>query len=270
MALRKILAFLYRDFLEQISYKIAFFFEIFGIFASVITFYFLSKLFGGRISPYLEPYGGDYFSFVLIGIAFSNYLGVSLMGLSNSVRSAQVTGTLEALLVTKTSLPFLLFASTVYSFLLTSLSVVVYVVVGVSLFGAKIVGGMNLLSALIILILTIISFTSLGMLSCSFILVFKRGNPFNWIFTTLSELLGGVFYPITILPIWLSKISILLPITHSLKAMRLILLKNYTLAGVSANIIYLTIFSAIMVPIGILSFRIATNKAKRDGTLTHF
>ena len=69
-AYKKVLAFVKRDFSLQLSYKLSFFLQFLGIFLSVLTFYFIDKLIGAAAVPYLEPYGGDYFSFVLIGIAF--------------------------------------------------------------------------------------------------------------------------------------------------------------------------------------------------------
>ncbi len=117
--LRKPLAFVYKDFLNESSYKFAFIMQIFGIFFSVLSFFFLSRLFGSAVSPYLEPYGGDYFSFVLIGIAFANYLQVSLRSFSSCIRNAQVMGTLEALLVTQTEIPTIILSSSIYSFVMT-------------------------------------------------------------------------------------------------------------------------------------------------------
>jgi ABC-2 type transport system permease protein len=53
-------------------------------------------------------------------------------------------------------------------------------------------GNANLFDAMIILILTIICFCSLGIISASFIMIFKRGDPVNWVFGSVSALLGGV------------------------------------------------------------------------------
>jgi ABC-2 type transport system permease protein len=60
-------------------------------------FFFLSRLVGEGIAGQLEPYGGNYFSFVLIGVAFTDYLSVSLSSFAGQIRSAQMQGTLEAM-----------------------------------------------------------------------------------------------------------------------------------------------------------------------------
>jgi hypothetical protein len=100
----KLLAFLRRDFLEALTYRFTFVSSLAGILVSSATFYFVAKLVppGARS---LEAYGGDYFSFAVVGIAFSSLLGIFQEGLPSVIRGAQVAGTLEALLVTRTSVP---------------------------------------------------------------------------------------------------------------------------------------------------------------------
>src|SRR3990167_3952665 len=84
--IEKSLAFLWRDFINEASYKFAFFLQFVGILVSIITYFFLSKLLGDIGVPYLKPYGGNYFSFILIGVAFFSYLRISIDGISKSIR----------------------------------------------------------------------------------------------------------------------------------------------------------------------------------------
>jgi ABC-2 type transport system permease protein len=269
LSMKKPLAFVWRDFMNEKSYKLAFSMQFFGIFITTLTFFFLSRLLGDVSISYLKPYGGNYFSFVLIGIAFFSYLGVSIQGLSKSIREGQMLGTLEALLVTQTGIPTIILSSSLYSFLWASFKVAVYLLLGAFVFGIP-MGNANLTGALILLVLTITSFSSLGIISASFIMVLKKGDPISKIFTGISGLLGGLYYPISVLPDWLKNFSYLLPITYSLEGMRLALLRGYSLRELMPNIIALAIFSIIMLPLSILIFGYAVKKAKRDGTLTQY
>ena len=269
LSFKKPLAFIQRDFLNSASYRFAFISQIFGILFSILTLFFLSKLLGAKPLPALSAYGGDYFAFVLIGFGFSSYLNVALNSLSKSVREAQMMGTLEALLVTKTEIPTIIISSSLYSFLLTSVHVIVFLSIGAIAFGVDF-SNANFLAAFLIFILTIISFSSLGIISAAFIMIIKRGNPVNWIFTSFSWLLGGVYYPISVLPHWLQKISYLLPITHALEGMRLAMLKGDSIASLSMSIMALCIFSAIMLPLSIVSFRWGIKRAKINGSLTQY
>jgi len=266
---RKCWALVKRDFLNEISYKFSFFLQLFGILFSVLVFYFLSRLFVGSEVPYLKPYGGDYFAFVLIGIAFSNYLQVSVRSLSKNIREAQMMGTLEALLVTQTDIPTIIFGSAIYSYLLTSFEVFIYLVLGALFFGVNF-SAANYGGAFLLLILTITSFSSIGIFSTSFIMIFKKGDPTTWLVTSLSWLLGGVFYPVQILPSWLEKLAYLLPITYALDGMRMALLQGHSLYQLRANILALSIFTIFLLPISIFVFGKAVKRAKIEGSLAQY
>lgn len=269
MFLRKALAFLKKDLLNEVSYKLAFIMQIFGIFLSVTMFYFLSQMFGGSSMPLLAQYGGNYFAFVLIGIAFSNYLDVSLSSMSRKIREGQMMGTLEALLETQTGLTTIIISSSLYSFIFTSLQVFVYLVIGVFIYQLDL-SQANYLGGIAVLILSILSFSGFGILSACFIMVFKRGNPVATVFSGLSWLLGGIYYPVEILPQWLKTCSLLLPITYSLRGMRLALLKGASLSELMPIIFSLMLFTLIIMPISLLAFRYAVGCAKRDGSLTQY
>lgn len=123
ISIEKPLAFVWRDFINEASYKLSFLMQLFGILISTLTFFFISKLLGNIGVSYLRPYGGNYFSFVLIGIAFYSYLGVSMHSLSESIREGQMLGTLEALLVTQTEISTIILSSSLYSFIWASFRV---------------------------------------------------------------------------------------------------------------------------------------------------
>lgn len=269
MSFRKIHAFIKRDFYIQASYRFAFFLRLFGILFSVLTFFFIAKLFGKAALPYLKSYGGDYFSFVLIGLAFSGYLGASLSGFAQTIQSEQVMGTLESMILTPTKLSTLVLCSAIWSFIVTSVEVIVYLCLGGLLFGVDFSRG-NFLAAVIVLLLTILCFSGLGILSASFIMVFKRGTPINWVFNKGSALLGGVFFPVTILPVWLRAVSWVLPITYSLRAMRHAMLNGYSFGALSSDILALLVFAAVILPTSIVIFRYAVRQAKIRGTLTFY
>ena len=129
-------AFFKRDLSMALSYRLSFIMQMAGIFLSVSTFYFLSLLFGSALVPQLEQYGGDYFSFVLIGLAFSGYMGLSLSSFAQSIREGQVMGTLEIMLLSPTRLSVILLSSSLWGYLLTTVRVVLYLVVGAFVFGA--------------------------------------------------------------------------------------------------------------------------------------
>jgi ABC-2 type transport system permease protein len=267
--LRKMWAFVVRDFKLQVSYRLAFLLQCFGILFSVASFYFVALLFGEAAAPHLQAFGGDYFAFVLVGIAFMRYQGVAMSTFAATIRRGQMMGTLEAMLVTPTRLSTVLLSSSLWSFAFTSLQVLIYLLLGAFLFGADL-GHANLLAAMVIQALTILAFSGIGILSASFTMVFKRGDPINFLFGSVSTLLAGVLYPITVLPDWLQPVSYLLPLTYSLQAMRRAILTGESLSAVASDVVALVLFTAILLPMSFVAFRYAVKRAKIEGSLTQY
>ncbi len=258
-----------RDFLIAISYRFKFVMQLAGILVSTLMFFFLSRLVGKGMENQLAPYGGDYFAFVIIGVAFGDYLTISLGSFATEIRNGQVLGTLEALLVTPTSIETILFSSCLYNFSFTSLRIFLYLLVGTLLFGMQLHVS-SLPAFLIVFLLTILSFSGIGLISAAFIVVFKQGSPITWIMGTASGLIGGVLYPISVLPSWLEPYSNFLPITHALEAMRQILLNGASLIDVIYQVKILSCFMLVLLPIGLGLFKLSLNMARKEGSLVHY
>ncbi|MDY6794005.1 MAG: ABC transporter permease [Actinomycetota bacterium] len=263
--MRKPLAFLKRDFFIEVSYRFNFAFSLVGVIFSAAIFFFLGKIVPSSV---VQDSADDYFSFVLVGMAFAIYLRTGLSSFAESIREEQMMGTLEAMLGTPTSLSTIVLSSSLWRFLFSSVTVVAYLLVGAA-FGISFRGA-NIPAALVLLVLTITSYSALGIISASFIMVFKRGDPINWLVSNLSILLGGVYYPITIMPGWLQFFSRILPITYSLQGMRGALLKAKSFAELRGDILALTVISAVLLPLSLALFRLAVNHARRVGTLVKY
>lgn len=268
MAFEKAMWFIKRGYLLQMSYKFDFFLRIFFMLFNILTYYFIAKMMGDAAAKYLEPYGGDYFSFVLIGMAFSGYLMISLRSFSESVRDEQMMGTLEAMMVTPTSTSSIIALSSLWSFIFASFRVLLYLIIGI-LLGVDMTHA-NILGALIILVLTIVCFSSIGILSASFIMIFKRGDPINMLLMGSSELFGGVLFPIEVFPGWLQNISHILPITYSVSGMRHAILQGYSLGSLAPDILTLALFSIILLPLSLYVFDRSVLKVKAEGGLVQY
>ncbi len=262
-------AFVERDFLTNVSYRVAFVTQFAGILFQVAMFYFMAQVFGAAVMPSLQAYGGNYFAFLLIGIAFSSYLGLGLNSFSSSIREGQGNGTLELMLLSPTRLSTILMASSTWGYLFTSFRVLVYLLVGIVLFGVRF-GHADVLAAIVMLLVSVVCFASIGILSASFIMVLKKGDPIVWAFGSLSGLLAGVYYPVGVLPGWLQVGSRVLPLTYSLEGMRLALLQGYSIQELWPDLAALLAFAAVLLPLGLWSFRLAVRRAKMEGSLAQF
>ena len=267
--LKKPLAFIKKDFLVESSYKLSFLLNVFGVLTSILGYFFIDKLFGHRIVSHLEEFGVNYFSYVLLSMAFFSYAGVGLGSFSHRIRSEQMQGTLEALLLTPTKISTILFSLGLWNLLFATLDMAIYIMLGIFLFKISF-ANVNILSTLVILFLTIISFSSLGILSASFIMVFKRGNPVGWIINSLEGLIGGVYFPITIMPAWLQFLARFFPITYAIRAIELAVYKGYSILQLNKEIGFLLLFSLLLLPVSLASFKYSLKKAKKNGSLSQY
>lgn len=267
---RKIGAFLVRDLRTWASYRFAAGLQLAGAFFSLIVWFFISAAVGVREGSAIEEYADNYFDFVVIGLAVSSYVTVSLSGFAGKIRDAQISGTLEALLVTPTSVPTLVVGSTVGDYAGTTTRAIVLLALAAGIFHVPLTWT-NLPAAAIVVALTIVAFSGVGLLSAAFVMIFKRGDPIAQAVAWFSMLLGGVYFPARAVgePA-LEAFAQFLPLTPALHALRHLLLRGATLAEVAPSITRLAIMAAILLPAGMLAFTAGVRHARRSGSLTHY
>ncbi|MGC2831247.1 MAG: ABC transporter permease [Candidatus Acidiferrum sp.] len=266
--LRELWLFFRRDLSIARTYRIAFLFEAVEALFGVAMFYYVARFVD---SPQLRnalPQSESYFTFSLIGFVFLDYLNAAMDSFDRSLMEARDTGTLEHLLVTQTSLPVILAGSAIYPFVASTLRIAVYVAWGAVLFGFPLREA-NWLAVAAVLIATLLAFSGLGILSASYLVLFKRGNPAKWLFLGISSVTGGMLFPISILPDWLQLVARLNPVTYALNAMRAALLSGAGFHAVWRPLLVLFLLSAVLLPLSMAVFAWALRRTKTTGTLMH-
>lgn len=143
---------------------------------------------------------------------------------------------------------------------------VLYLLIARWAFGADLAKA-NFFSAGIILALALSIAVALSVLGAAVVLVFRHPDPISAIFTGVSAVLAGVFYPPSVLPPMLQRLSEFLPWTHVLRAVRLAMLQGYGLGALQKELFVLTGFAVILVPVSIAVVTRALQYAKTAGTL---
>ena len=261
----KMMAFIKKDFLIQSSYKCAFLFTFIALIHTLLIYFFINRLFGASIPGALEEFGISYFSYVLVSMAFFNYLGIGIGGLRSRLSSEQIEGTLESLLMTPTSMYSILIGMCAWNILFATIDVVLHAVVGVYFFGIDF-SSINILSTMVLMFLTIVCFASLGIISASCLIVFK-GDPLTWVITGFEGLVGGIYFPVTLMPGWLQTIAQFLPITHAIRALQLAIYRGYSLTALRKECLILAVFTGVLFPLSLVVWTTALTRARRRGTL---
>jgi len=266
---RKVYAFLKKDIKIELSYKLSFILTLLSTILFTLVFFFLARMLEGAKLPSLGVYSNSYFSFALVGMAFYSFFALCINLFSSKLRQEQLTGTLETIFLTPTRSITLLAGMSSLGIIQGLLGVLVFFCIGIFFLGANI-SISNVPVLVLLLALCTINFVSMGIIAASFILVFKRGNPINWLFQNISLLVGGVLYPVNVLPEKVQKISNLLPVTYALEALRKNLIPAASVKGLPEQTLPLAISAAILLPLCIGFFFFAVRIAKKHGTLSQY
>jgi ABC-2 type transport system permease protein len=264
--LRKAWAFIRRDFFIESSYKAKFLMSIFESIVLLVFFFFLGKLIAPAGSAGLSRYGSHYFPFAVIGLAFARYFDLTLRMFSESIRTAQVTGCLEAMLSSQTGCITVILMSALYGLISGAIQLAVLLGAGGLAFGVDF-SRMNLLGTLVVFAVSITIFVAIGVLSAAAIVWLKQGDPITWFLGAVGSILGGAYFPIDVMPGWMQKVSLVVPIRYSLDALRLTILQGYSLIMVLKPLLTLVAFAAVLLPISLTLFAAVVRQGRKEGTL---
>jgi len=264
---RRVRAFLARDFSMMVSYRMEFFMRVLQTIIIATSLFFISKVFRGQ-APAGSTQWSDPFAAWITGFALMSYFGCGFSSLVNAIRSEQMQGTLENVLMSPIKVPTMIIASTAWEFVQATFFACFYLFLGWCFFGVRFQG--NFFLALLILFLTALVLHSIGILSASFTLVFKRGDPFGATLATGSFLLSGVLFPTQELNGTFHGISCALPTTYGLDGIRRVLLEGQSLTQVQNILIILMLFLIGLLPFSLVIFGGALRRAKREGSLIQY
>ncbi|VAW30970.1 hypothetical protein MNBD_CHLOROFLEXI01-4955 [hydrothermal vent metagenome] len=262
----KLFALISHNFRLAWAYKLNFVTRYLGVIISVLLFFFLDQLLQRSGSGQVE--GGSYFTFLIIGGAFSKLLELSSHAFSANLREEMLQGTIEPLLVTATPVTLALLGPSSWMLLEGVLLVLIQLGVGTAV-GADF-SNANWGTAVGVLLVSLSSLISYGIFSAAFVIVFKRGDPMNWFINSVAYVFSGVFFPVELLPPWLRTISYLLPFTYALRALRGALMRGESIQAVGGDLLMLLGFTAVLLPLSFFALRYAIRHLKQTGELAHY
>jgi ABC-2 type transport system permease protein len=263
---RKIPAFVRRDFYVAWSYRLSFFSDVFSLISLTLVFYFI----GLMVDPSKLPtYGGSevtYIEFAAIGLALGVFTQFGLDRVASVIRSEQMTGTLESLLVTPTAPSTIQVGSVAFSFLYLPLRTVLFLFVLAVTFGLDFhASGIG--PALVILVSYVPFIWGIGVASAAVVLTFKRGAGLVGIGAMALALVSGVYFPLDLLPDWIASISQYNPIALAIGGMREALLGGSGWDVLGAKIALLAVMSVASLALGLGAFRVALRRERGRGSL---
>jgi ABC-2 type transport system permease protein len=263
---RKVPAFFRRDLFVLWSYRTAFFSDWANLILQVVLFFFINRLVPAGRLPRFGGNSTSYIEFVVVAIALTSFMQVSISSLTSALRNEQLLGTLESLLVTPTAPTTLQLGSVVYDLMYIPLRTAVFLIVMSVGFGVHFeVSG--LMPAAAVLIAFIPFIWGLGVLSAAAVLVFRRGEAFVGLVAGALTLASGAYFPVEYLPTSLQWINGFNPIALTLQAMREALLGGAGWSVVLPVIAKVLPIALATLFLGVSAFQVALKYERRRGTL---
>lgn len=263
--LRKLPAFARRDLLTAWSYRGAFFGEWLGLVGGALTFYFLGLMVDPKTLP---SYGGThatYMEFVAAGLALTTFLHLGLARVAAALRGEQLMGTLESLLMTPTSVSTIQVGSAVYDLVFVPIRMALFFTILAFTFGLSFEPS-GIGPALLSLLLFIPFVWGLGVMSAAITLTFRKGAGAFTLLVNGLVLGSGAFFPLELLPHWVTWVAQVNPVTLAVEGVRAPLLGGGW-EGLWPEGVFLAPISAATLALGLIAFRLALRREQRRGTL---
>lgn len=266
--MRSVFALMRAQWLAMTSYRLRVVMSFAALLLSVVPIYFVANALQPVMEPSISQEAEQYFGFVLVGTVIFTLVGMSVQTLPGQITSGITTGTLEALLSTRTGLPRILIGVSSFSVLWSAVRGVVALGAG-WLLGAHFVWS-NALPAMLIALLIVLATVPFGIMAAAMVLAFRTPGPLPSAVLFLFGALGGVYYPTQVIPGWIERVSDWVPLTYGLRALRRVFIRGESLAAVRGDLWILLAFTAVLFLLAWLSFSLAFRYARRAGTLTQY
>jgi ABC-2 type transport system permease protein len=212
----------------------------------------------------------DYTKYVIFG---SGFMGVWLMVMSfggMSITAERLQGTLELLFLTPVSLFSFTFGKILSSAVSGMFSLVAVFFVGAFILHLPLTIESPFLFCVSV-VLTVFTLASFGLILASVYMLTRRVQYFMNLFQSMIYVLTGVFFPISLLPMWVRPFSYVLSLTWSLDAIRITVAENAWKSQVFwVDIAVVLLLTAVYLVAAVFLYWYVRKTAVRDGKLSMF
>lgn len=255
-------------FLTDASYKVGMLVSLAGLVATTVPVYLVSRAMQPLMAESIAGQGGDYFAFVLLGMMATYFVATACNAIPGALASGVRNGTLEALLATPAPLPVLLAGLAAYPLLWTLLRAAVLLAAGAAL-GARFAWE-GAAAGFVVLCLVVLAHAPFGLIAGALLLAFRTSGPLLQGVLVASMLLGGVYYPVEVVPAWVRPAAEAMPLGYGLRALRMALLEGARPAALLRDLAVLAAMAAGWMAAGTGALALALRHARRAGTLGQY
>ena len=257
----KIYYFIKRDMISFSTYKTNMVLLVLSALFGALSYAYLGA--NAEMQRVLQLYNMSFTAYLLIGMAFSTYIGQALTLVQKTINP----WSLEEVLVSPTGLGTFIVGSSAWGFIWSTIVVAIYLAVGSLAFGVAL--SINVAGTVLVLGLGIGTLIGFSMIGAGILILIKQGDPVTWSIGILTSVFGNVLFPPQVMPYQLQIISYFVPQYYFFTCIRL-MMTGWSIQAILPEILTLALMCAIILPLGYLIFSWCLRTARKSGTLSWF
>ena len=253
-----------RDAILFLSYRTQVVSNLLSQVFTLTLFYFISKLL--TATSFGTP--GDYFAFVVVGLMIVQVLTGTLGFAPGAVRQELVAGTLERFLVSPFGVIGGVIAMMAFPLVQAILTGAVMLTAAALIFGLDVAPTAPL--AIPVALLGAFAFLPFALALVAAVLAFKQAAAGSQFIAAGIAIVGGLYFPVSLLPGWIRWTSEVQPFTPAADLLRHLLVATPLGDPVWLELVRLLGFGLILLPVGLVLLRRAVRHGQRRGTIIEY
>jgi ABC-2 type transport system permease protein len=253
-----------RDAILFVSYRTQLVSQFLGPLFVVTLFYYISRLLTVRTihSP------GGYFGFVVIGLVIIQILTLSLGLMPGNVRQELISGTIERFLVSAHGPVNGILGTTLFPLCNAFFTGLITLVLATAFFGLPLAATSFL--AIPVALLGVVAFMPFALFLVALVMAFKQAASASQFIVSGIAIIGGLYFPISLLPGWIRWTSEVQPFTPATDLLRHLLVGTPLVHPAAVELLKLIGFSVVLFPAGLVVLRSAIRYGQRTGTIAEY
>jgi ABC-2 type transport system permease protein len=253
-----------RDAILFASYRTQLLSQFLGPLFSIAIFYYISHL---LIKKSFHSPGG-YFGFVVVGLAIVEILTFSLGMLPGTVRQELISGTIERQLVSAHGPLNGILGTMLFPMCNALGSGIITLVLAGTIFGLPLQDTAAL--AIPVAFLGVLAFMPFALLLVAMVMAFKQVASASTFIVSGITIIGGLYFPVKLLPGWIEWMSEVQPFTPATELMRNLIVGTPSEQPAWLELVRLVGFACVLMPMCLLVLRRAIRYGQRAGTIVEY
>ena len=253
-----------RDAQNFFSYRTLFVSQLFAAIFNVLIFYYVSRLL--EVSAVGDS--DSYFAFVVVGIAIMQVL-MSTLGVGpTAVRQELVAGTFERFLVSPFGPVNGILSMLIFPLLTSVVLGTTSVLASATFFGLDLEP--TAVFAPAVAVLASLAFLPFALLFASTVMAFKQAITGSQFIIAGMAIVGGLYFPVALLPGWAEWLSNVQPFTPAADVLRHLLVDTPLRESMALSLFKLAAFAAVLLPLSAWVLTRSVQFGKRRGTIIEY